>query len=140
MARNGLVLLRYATERSGQDSNAITQINQACEAIHDASDGLIRVIGECLDFEKTELPEETITSVTATALANITTVVTLVEAMKADYVPNKEELIEMLKSFLVAFTRERFMQVFYTIKADQPVFDKQIMLLQDICAEHLSSI
>lgn len=66
---------------------------------------------------------------------NIAEAIMIVELLPSKILPNKDDMIDVLKSCVESFNHENVTSVISTLKQDKEKFRKQIILLQDICAE-----
>jgi hypothetical protein len=66
---------------------------------------------------------------------NIAEAIVIVELLPSKILPNKDDMIDVLKSCVESFNHENVTSVISTLKQDKEKFRKQIILLQDICAE-----
>lgn len=119
--KNDLSLLRLAF---ATDEN----LARAENILENARIALLEILGGELDDYAKINPDFDIGK-------NIAEAIMIVELLPSKILPNKDDMIDVLKSCVESFNHENVTSVISTLKQDKEKFRKQIILLQDICAE-----
>ncbi len=119
--KNDLSLLRLAFAR---DEN----LAEAENILANARMALIQILGgELDDYAKVNSDVD--------VGKNIAEAIVIIELLPSKILSNKDDLIDALNSCAESFNRDNLLSVISALKQDKEKFRKQIILLQDICAE-----
>lgn len=124
VARSDLSVLRYAIK----DENVLAKIDQIKNFLDEGNRNLISVLGF-------ELNNQSNIGSVSSILENIKKAAPVIESLSEEFLPNKKDLFELLALCSQSFDEDNFKAVIEALKSDREKFRKQIILLQDLCAE-----